>query len=117
MEHLLVDVQRIALDGGGDGCAIRSFDVTRIVAQPLLIRLAALEFVVDIFRVQHFTRRRIDNEYLTGADSTFSGHILWLVVVSTHFRSKRNEPIISRHPSSGAKTVPIQQTTRVATIC
>ena len=91
--------------------------MTRIVTQPLLVRLATLEFVIDIFRVQHFTRRRVDNEYLTGAHSTFSGHVLWLVVVSAHFRSKRNKPVISCDPSSGAKTVPIQQTTRVSTIC
>ena len=58
--------------------------MSRIVAQPAFVRLAGLQFVIDILGVEHLTGLGIDNEDLARSNAAFGNDSLRLVVIGAN---------------------------------
>ena len=85
LEHFLIHIEFIALNWRRYRGVVRSLNVPRIVAEPALIGLTGLQFVINVFGVQYFTCLGIDNKNLAGSDTALGNNGLWFVVIGTNF--------------------------------
>ena len=110
----LIDVVKrrtvvVVIDGG--------LNAQRILAQPLLIRMARLQAVVDGVGVQHLTGFGVDSQNLARPYAAFGNHVFGLVVPHADFRGDGDVAVGGRDPARWAQAVAVEQANGIAAIC
>ncbi|MCY1511462.1 hypothetical protein D9M68_458830 [compost metagenome] len=117
LEHLHVLLELVAVVAGHAVVIIQlGLDAHGALAQPLLVRVARLQAVVDLVGVQDLAGLGVHREDLARADAALGDDVFRLVVPHADFRGEGDVAVLGGDPAGRAQAVAVEQADGVAAV-
>ena len=118
VEHLLVGGKRLSIHRLGRECRVDQvlLEIADALLQPLLVRIAALEQVIDAARIEDLAAREVEREHFTRPELALLEHLLGLVVPHAGLGCDREMTIIRDNPSGRTQAVAIKRAGGIAAV-
>ncbi len=116
--HLLEHRQGVAIEGfrRQPGIDEIGLQIPHALLEPRLVRVPALQEIVDPLGVHELRGLQIERQHLAGPELALLDHVLRFVIPDARFRGDGDVPVLGDDPAGGAQPVAVQGAAGVAAV-